>query len=95
MFPSPCPLRWHRLIRSAPEAARGGGNWLVPDRHARFTCAALYGLEFELWLRDVLTFALADIWYSSYERSHLWSLFELFYMWSVCFLELFTHVVHG
>jgi len=38
-------------------------NALVPDKNHRFTSCGLYGIEFELWLRDVLTFATADLWF--------------------------------
>ena len=53
-----------RLLRAVPHeiAESRMENVLVPDPAGRFTSCALYGIEFELWLRDVLTFAICDLW---------------------------------
>ena len=54
-----------RLLRAVPReiAEARVENALVPDHGNRFTSCGLYGIEFELWLRDVLTFAILDMWF--------------------------------
>jgi meckelin len=60
------PLGWFWLLmRTVPAEIKESRleNVLVPDTLNRFTSVTFYGIEFELWLRDVLTFALCDIWF--------------------------------
>lgn len=56
---------WH-MLRTVPREIRESRmeNVLVPDACHRFTRCGLYGIEFELWLRDVLTFAVVDLWFN-------------------------------
>ena len=35
----------------------------------RFTSLSLYGIEFELWLQNVLTMAICDIWFNDVATS--------------------------
>lgn len=55
----------YRRIRRPPVQVRNSENILVPDIGNRFTSLTLYGIEWELWLQNVLTMAICDIWFDN------------------------------
>lgn len=61
----------YRRVRRPPDLVRSAAseNIIVPDMQRRFTSLSLYGIEFELWLQNVLTMAICDIWFNDVATS--------------------------
>mmetsp|Transcript_34968 Transcript_34968/g.93562 ORF Transcript_34968/g.93562 Transcript_34968/m.93562 type:complete len:148 (+) Transcript_34968:127-570(+) len=77
------------LIKTPPPdiSASSAYNVLTPDRLHRYTCTGtyayagvhFYGIEWDLWLHNALTFAMFDFWFKDTATSVVctWAIYQI------------------